>query len=116
MSTLTARRGMAVLAAAGLLLVTVFVAAPKVEASTLYACVKKNGTGRLFTKRPKCKKGESKISWNSQGIAGKNGANGANGVNGAAGAPGANGTNGTNGANGAVAGYSATGGEVAFTQ
>jgi hypothetical protein len=96
-------RAMAVLAATGALLLAVFAAAPQAEASTLYACVKsKSGTARVFTKKPKCKKGESKISWNTAGPAGKNGSNGTNGTNGATGATGAN------GANGAVAGYSAS--------
>lgn len=87
-------RAMAVLAATGALLLAVFAAAPQAEASTLYACVKsKSGTARVFTKKPKCKKGESKISWNTTGPAGKNGANGANG---------SNGTNGKEGKEGAA--------------
>jgi hypothetical protein len=68
------------------------------ERRDLYACVKKNGSARVFTKKPKCKKGEKKLSWNNEGPAGKNGVNGTNGTKG---------TNGTNGTNGAVAGYSA---------
>jgi hypothetical protein len=95
MSTLITRRGAAVLVAAGALLFGTLAVAPDASAATLYACVKKNGTPRvLTTKKPKCKKGESKLSWNLAGIGGKNGINGINGLNGL------NGTNGTNGTNG----------------
>jgi hypothetical protein len=105
MSAFSNMRAMAVLAATGALLLAAFAAAPQAEASTLYACVKKGGTVKVYTKAPKCKKHETKISWNSVGPAGKNGTNGANG------------TNGTNGANGAVAGYSAVQSKgVAFTK
>jgi hypothetical protein len=62
--------------------------APDAGAATLYACVKKNGTVRFFTKKPKCKRGETKLSWNAEGLPGRNGRNGLNGLNG---------TNGTNG-------------------
>ncbi len=96
MPTLSNARALAVLAATGALLLAAFAAAPQAEASTLYACVKKGGTVKVFTKAPKCKKHETKISWNSVGPAGKNGTNGTNG------------TSGTNGTNGAVAGYSAS--------
>jgi hypothetical protein len=99
MPTLTTRRGAVALAAAGALLLATFAATPRADAATLYACVKKKGgTVHVFTKKPKCKRGESKLSWNTQGVAGNNGANGANG---AAGKNGTNGTNGTNGNEGA---------------
>jgi hypothetical protein len=89
MSIPTNRRAAAVLAAAGALLLAAFAAAPQANAATIYACVKKNtGTGRFVTKKTKCKKGETKLSWNTQGLSGKNGANGTNGTNGAAGAVG----------------------------
>lgn len=84
------------IAAAASLLVAAFAVAPSADASTLYACVKKNGSAHVYTKKPKCKKGEKRLSWNTEGPAGKNGANGTNG------------TAGTNGINGAVAGFSAT--------
>lgn len=79
-------------------LVSVLVAAPAARAaspSTLYACVRRDGTARLYTKKPKCKKHESRLSWNVQGPPG---AGGSNGANGAEGRP---------GANGAVHGFSA---------
>jgi hypothetical protein len=96
MSILITRRCMAVLVATGALLVGALAAAPLAEAGTVYACVKKNGTPRFLTaKKPKCKKGDLKLSWNIEGVAGKNGTNGSNGANGK------NGTNGTNGKDGA---------------
>jgi hypothetical protein len=104
MSAFGNMRAMAVLAATGALLLAAFAAAPQAEASTLYACVQKNGAAHIYTKKPKCKKHESKLSWiTTGGPAGKNGTNGSNG------------TSGTNGTNGAVSGFSATVEEVNFT-
>jgi hypothetical protein len=97
MSTSVTRRGIALLAAATISLFAALATASQAGAATYYACVKKNGSAHVFAKKPKCKKGESKLSWNNVGPAGKNGANGANGANGK---NGANGTNGTNGAKG----------------
>jgi len=86
MSMLVIRRGTAVLGTAGALLLAVLAIAPQANAATLYACVKnKTGTARVFTKKPKCKRGETKLSWNTTGPAGVNGRNGANGVAGGAG-------------------------------
>ncbi len=81
MSIATSRRGLTVLIAAGAL-VAALGAAQQADAQLLYACVKRSGSARIFTKKPKCKKGELKLSWNSQGSPGKNGLNGANGTNG----------------------------------
>ena len=78
--------------------------AAQASAGTLFACVNKNGSAHLFSKKPKCKKHESKLSWNTQGIAGGSGKEGAAGKNGG---NGTNGTNGTNGLDGAVAGFGA---------
>jgi hypothetical protein len=97
MSNVISRRTTGVLLALGVLLATVFVAAPQADSATLFACVKKNGSARISSKTPKCKKGESKFSWNTSGVNGKNGANGKDGANGAGGA---NGTNGKEGAAG----------------
>lgn len=84
---------MVLLAAVGALLLAAFGAASQAEAATIYGCVKKKGgTIHIVTKKAKCKKGESKLSWNSEGPAGKNGTGGTNG------------TNGINGANGTPAG------------
>jgi hypothetical protein len=60
-------------------------AASAAQAGTLYACVKKSGSAHIYSKKPKCKKGETKLSWNASGQpgpTGKNGVNGANGANG----------------------------------
>src|SRR6185312_11580262 len=83
--------GLAVMATS----VCFFTAASASEASTLYACVKKNGSAHIFKKKPKCHHGESKLSWSTTGPAGTKGAPGAPG------APGAKGGNGANGSNGA---------------
>jgi len=91
MSILSVRRGLLALAAATTVLAGCLAVVGQASASTLYACVKKSGTAHIYAKKPKCKKGESKLSWNTAGPAGKNGANGANGGGGA------NGTNGVNG-------------------
>jgi hypothetical protein len=80
MSTLTARRGLLILAVASALLVGSFAVASSASASTLYACVKKNGSAHVFAKKPKCKKGEKKLAWGTTGSAGKNGSNGSNGT------------------------------------
>jgi hypothetical protein len=105
MMSTTNLRTTAVLAVTGALLLAAFAAAPAADASTIYVCAKKsNGAVRIVGKNARCKKGESKMSWNTEGPAGKNGSNGAAGPAGATGAPGANGKE---GANGAVAGYSA---------
>jgi uncharacterized protein (DUF2141 family) len=80
------RRGIALLVAAGALLLT---AASQAEAQTIYACVKKkSGTARFVSKHVKCKKGETKLSWSMEGPPGKDGTNGAPGTNGAAGVEG----------------------------
>ena len=114
------------------LLIGALALAPPAGASTLYACVGKNGDARIFHKKPRCKKRESRLSWNSSGPAAKNGLNGANGApgrDGAAGKDGFNGkdgiagkngingrdgANGEDGANGAVGGFAAAlaGGEA----
>jgi hypothetical protein len=94
MSTSISRRGVAVLAAATFSLFAALATASQAGATTYYACVKKNGSAHVYTKKPRCKRGEKRLAWNSVGPAGKNGRNGTNGKNGA------NGTNGTNGAKG----------------
>jgi hypothetical protein len=91
MSRTTVRRGLLGLATA--LIAGVFGGAIPADGSTLYACVKKHGSAHLFGKKPKCHKGESKLTWNTPGPAGANGTSGANGKDGAP------------GTNGAVAGY-----------
>jgi len=67
-------------------------AASPASASTLYACVKKSGAARLYTKRPKCRKHEKRLSWNTTGPAGGDGALGAQGPAGRNGETGKEGT------------------------
>lgn len=88
MSTSVTRRGTALLVAATISLLAALATASQAGAATYYACVKKNGSAHIYLKKPKCKKGESKLSWNNVAPAGKNGANGANGPNGKEGAQG----------------------------
>ena len=94
------------LAAGATLLTCLLAGAARAQASTVYACVKRNGSAHIFARKPRCRRGESRVSWSSAGPAGKNGADGKNGANGT---NGASGTNGANGANGAVGGFSAGG-------
>jgi hypothetical protein len=79
-------------------LVAVLVAlsvASTADAATYYACAaKKGGAIRLVSKRAKCRRSERRISFNSQGLPGRNGLNGSNGRNGSNGANGASGTSG----------------------
>lgn len=89
-SRITRRARIAPVVCAALLL-TLLSAAPPTHAATLYACVKKNGNAHIYTKKPKCKKGETRLSWNSAGPAGKNGAQGAKGETGLKGDTGAGG-------------------------
>jgi hypothetical protein len=93
MSTSITRRGVTIGAAAIIALLVTLAVASQATAATYYACVKKNGSAHIYTKKPRCKRGESKLSWNTVGPAGARGLNGKNGNNGA------NGTNGTNGTN-----------------
>jgi hypothetical protein len=97
---------MAVLTASALLF-SGLAAAPQAGAATLYACVKKKGgTARFVNVRTNCRRGETKLSWNTQGVPGRNGSNGKNGAagkngtNGKTGADGKGGANGKDGANG----------------
>ncbi len=81
----TRGRATAVLATAGAFGIAALAMAPQSQASTIYACVKKSGTPRIVSKKTKCKKGEKRLSWSTQGPAGKNGAAGATGSAGAKG-------------------------------
>lgn len=94
MSTSITRRGVTLLAAGTISLFAALATASQAGAATYYACVKKSGAAHVFTKKPRCRRGEKRLSWNNVGPAGKNGNNGKNGRNGN------NGTNGINGAKG----------------
>jgi hypothetical protein len=97
---LTKRRGALLLAAAGLLAAVLVITAQS-SASNIYACVKKSGAARISKTKPKCRKGEKKLTWSTRGPAGTTGANGASGSAGAEGAAG------KKGATAAVAGFGA---------
>jgi hypothetical protein len=89
-----------VLAAAALLLTALLAMPAGAGAATIYACKKPSGTLRLVGRRTRCRRGQTKLSWNTEGPAGRNGANGSNGANGR------NGLNGLNGAAGAAGAFS----------
>jgi len=76
------RRATLVLATAGALMIAALAMAAQSQASTIYACVKKGGAPRIVGKTTKCKKHEKKLSWGTQGPAGKNGTAGATGAKG----------------------------------
>lgn len=83
------RRVTAAFVASASLLIVALAAVPAANAATIYACQKKKGGAiHIVTKKAKCKKGETKLSWNTSGPAGKNGANGTNGKDGKNGEPG----------------------------
>ncbi len=88
MPKLPGSRGALAIAVASTLLIGML-AASRAQASTLYACVKKNGSAHIFRRKPRCRKGESRLRWNTVGPARKNGLKGATGSNGASGASGA---------------------------
>jgi hypothetical protein len=44
------------------------VVTPSAGAATLYACVnKRTGAARLFSYKPRCKRGQERLSWNTEG-------------------------------------------------
>jgi hypothetical protein len=114
MPTRTKRSALTAVLTASTLLLGGLAAAPQAGAATLYACVKKKGgTARFVNARTNCRRGETKLAWNTQGVPGRNGSNGKNGAagkngtngkNGTDGKAGANGKDGINGANGASTG------------
>jgi hypothetical protein len=91
--------------AAGALLIAAFAVAPTANAGTLYACVKKSGSAHIYTKKPKCKKHETKLSWNTQGLSGLRGVPGPQGLPGAAGSEGKVGPTGSTGPAGTARAY-----------
>jgi hypothetical protein len=100
MSTSITGRAVGLLAALAVSLLAAFATASHAGAATYYACVKKHGAAHIYTKKPKCKKGEGRLSWDNVGPAGKKGSRGVSGENGT------NGTNGAVGATGAPGGFS----------
>jgi hypothetical protein len=93
------RTTFACLLATAALVLTALLAMPAgAGAATIYACKKPNGVIRLVGRRTRCRRGQTKLSWNTEGPAGRNGANGANGSNGANGGTGPAGARGPAGA------------------
>jgi hypothetical protein len=94
----TINRAAVAAVAAATLMAFLLAGASRAEASTIFACVKKHtGTTRIVSKTTRCKKGETKLSWNSQGLAGQRGANGSQGAPGSPGTPGLEGREGPQG-------------------
>jgi hypothetical protein len=86
----------------GIMLAGVGAASAAASPKTIYACVKKHsGATRIVSRKARCARGESKLSWAGAGPAGSPGPRGLPGANGT------NGVNGVNGANGAITLYSA---------
>jgi hypothetical protein len=109
MSTITPRRAAAAAAVLAALSTTGILAFGQAQAHTVYACVQGSGNAHLFSRRTKCKSGESKLSWGSRGEQGLEGLPGPLGLVGPAGAAGATGAKGATGAAGAVAAKGSTG-------
>ena len=101
----------AVFAVVGVLLLAAVATAPRSDASTLYACVKKSGAARILTKKPRCKRDETKLSWNTTGPPGQNGAAGKEGAPGKEGKEGGSGGKGLTGSTGPAGEKGATGPE-----
>lgn len=95
-------RSVAVALVTGTLLLTAFVAMPFADSSTaIYACVnRRSGTMRAIANTAKCRRGESKLSWNTEGPAGKAGATGQPGKEGPQGIAGLAGKEGPRGTEG----------------
>jgi hypothetical protein len=103
---LMARLGIVTIAVVAALSLGALGVASSADATIISACYKRSsGVVRILRGVQRCRRHEVRISWNTQGPAGKNGVAGRNG---ASGKNGTNGTNGKNGANGAAAGYFAT--------
>jgi hypothetical protein len=116
MPTRTKRSVLTAVLAASTLLLSGLAAAPQAGAATLYACVKKKGgTARFVNARTNCRRGETKLSWNTQGLPGRNGSNGKNGAAGKNGTNGKNGADGKAGANGKDGANGASTGVVDFS-
>jgi hypothetical protein len=89
-STIKRRFTIAELACAASLIGMLVAAAPS-HAATMYACVKHNGDAHIYTHKPRCRRGEKRISWGADGPAGRNGEPGAKGDPGPRGEAGAGG-------------------------
>ena len=88
MPFITSLRATAALVAAGGMLLAACASATNADASTIYACVRKDRILRVSTKRPRCRHGAMLLSWNKIGPTGRNGATGKTGPAGKTGATG----------------------------
>jgi hypothetical protein len=69
----TVRRAFALLMTSGALVGVALTLAPRADAATIYACVKKSGGAvRIVAKKVKCKKDENRYTWATEGASGKN--------------------------------------------
>lgn len=100
MPFITSLRATAALAATGGMLLAACASATNADASTIYACVKKDRILRVSTRRPRCGHGATLLSWNRMGPTGRNGASGKTGPAGKTGATGKTGAGGAAGAQG----------------
>ncbi len=111
MSSVITRRAVPVVGfAAAVALVAGLLAITQASAKTIYACVPSSGSPHIFSKKPKCKAHESRISWTSKGEPGSEGLQGPQGLAGPTGAAGAAGK-GVTGAVGATGHIGVTGPE-----
>lgn len=98
MSTSITRPKLTALIAAGALVLLALAYAPQAQATTIYACIKKKGGGaRIVTRTSRCKKGEFKVAWDTQGPQGPQGPRGPQGLRGYQGSRGSTGLTGSTG-------------------
>jgi hypothetical protein len=102
MLTPTGRSPLPLFVAVGAILLAALAVSPPAAATALYACVKSGGAARIFATKHSCKRGETRLSWNTTGPPGKNGVNGATGGNGKDGGSGSQGVAGATGPTGPV--------------
>jgi hypothetical protein len=68
LSPIITRPALATLIASAALGLSGFALTPGAAASTIYACVRKGGGSvRVVSRHARCRRGETKLSWNSQG-------------------------------------------------
>lgn len=94
MSSTIKRRLTIVPVAYAVLLLGVLATASPSHAATLYACVKRNGDAHIYTRKPRCRRGQRRISWGNSGPAGTSGEPGSKGDPGSRGEAGAGGETG----------------------
>ena len=89
MSQIITRPALSTLIASAALGLSGFALTPGAAAATIYACVPKGGGSvRVVSRHARCRRGETKLSWNSQGPEGPDGPHGPTGTPGATGSVG----------------------------